>query len=115
MQWTAIQRPEVFSGYVYYKSGDGPGTWKKWQKVYIAETQNYNIEVYKTEQDFQKGKKPKKSVCPCGYKLIRQVPDYYKDVLEEIGPHMGQCIFLCSYSRPQEGVSVLWAFQLSYV
>ena len=85
-----MKRPELFSGYVYFKAGDGPGAWSKWMRVYIAEKQNYDIDVFKSEEEYKKAKKPKNTVCPCGYNLIKDVSGYYRSVLDEIGTDMGE-------------------------
>ena len=85
-----MERPFLYHGRVYFKSGNGPGTWSKWQEAYLAERQDYKIDVFKTEKDYRANKKPKVTISPCGYQIIKYVSEHYKAVMREIGPDMGK-------------------------
>ena len=50
LQWDAVERPSVFSGEVFMKAGEGPGTFGKWKKVFLVERQDYNIDVFADEK-----------------------------------------------------------------
>lgn len=32
------------------KTGDGPGTWSKWQKVFVAERPDYKIDIFDNDK-----------------------------------------------------------------
>ena len=32
------------------KKGEGPGSFGKWKSVYVVETQDYNLDIYKDEK-----------------------------------------------------------------
>ena len=85
-----MERPFLFRGKIYFKAGNGPGTWSKWKEGYLVEMQDYKIQVFKSEKDFTGNKKPVNTVNPCGYGITKYVSRHYKDMLMEIGPDIGE-------------------------
>ena len=50
LQWDSVERPDLFSGFCFMKAGEGAGSFNKWKKVFLAERQDYNIDVFKTDK-----------------------------------------------------------------
>lgn len=87
----SVPRTSYRSGFVFLKDGQGPGSFSgKWQKVYLAETADYNLDVYDNEEDFKNKKtKPKKTLSLAGYKVSDKPAKYYREAAREISKDIG--------------------------
>ena len=49
-QWTSVERPSMFAGHAYMKSGRGQGDFGSWKKYYFVERKDYNVDYYVNEE-----------------------------------------------------------------
>jgi hypothetical protein len=95
LQWKLSQRPSncvkrrLFSGECYMRKGEGPAAFSGWTKQFVAETQNYNIDVFPDEKAFTTGKKPTSTISLAGYRVVTDVSEYYRGQLQEIADPIG--------------------------
>lgn len=89
--WNSIAKPKesLYAGYVFMKTGDGPGTWGKWQKVFVAEQSDYKIGIFDSDKDHASGKKPKSVISVCGYKLTRWPSHHYSWRMRSLAAGLG--------------------------
>lgn len=89
--WNCIQRPaaSLFSGFVFIKTGDGPGTWSKWQKVFVAERPDYKIDIFDNDKDHANSKKAKSTISVCGYRLSRMPSWHYSWRMRSLAAGLG--------------------------
>lgn len=83
-EFSAVPRTDFFSGFVFVQSGQGAGDFGDWKKVYVAEREDYGIDVYNSDSDFQKGKKPKFTIQTAGYKLVTDCRQHYTEQFSAI-------------------------------
>ncbi|CAD5117711.1 DgyrCDS6459 [Dimorphilus gyrociliatus] len=87
----SVPRKNLFSGYVYIKEGEGPGSFSdKWQRLFVAEQLDYNLAIYNSEEDFKNTKdKPKKVISLAGYQLTKEPRKSYEKVARKLSNSLG--------------------------
>jgi len=83
-EFKSVPRTDLFSGEVFYQCGQGAGDFGDWKKAYVAENQDYAIDIYNNEADFKKGKKPHSTIQTAGYKLVTDCRQHYADEFKPI-------------------------------
>jgi hypothetical protein len=83
-EWTAVERDDSYSGYVYMQKGAGPGDFSDWKKVFLVERNDYQIDVFDDEKKAQTGKNPQITIQPAGYKLVTDVREHFRAEMHKL-------------------------------
>lgn len=71
--------------------------------VYIVETEDYNLAIYNSEEDFKNKKdKPKQKISLAGYKLTKEPRKDYEKVAKELAMALGKNFYSICRKRSTE-------------
>lgn len=87
-KWDDVKRT-VFTGECFMKQGEGPGSFGSWKKFFIAERQDYNIDLFPDQKAYIAKKPPTATINVAGYTVVTDVSKYYHDELYKMAGPLG--------------------------